>query len=417
MLINGCLRKPGVKGTRTGVSQRHGASVDGIQIVPILTLSCTHALVDFNPSAIAALLPVYFLALHLSIAQTALLSAISQVSNSLVQLPFGFLADRRSLRLLIPVGYTVAIGGLILLTLATSFGQLAVAIAVSGIGVAIYHPEGARTANTISGEKKVTGMSIFSVGGNLGFGIGPVIAAALHRTGDQFAFFALLVPVAIISVSFFRNARLRSGTEKKAQRIIGHPCLHQAYGALTLLLLITTLRSALQVGLLTFVPLLEVTVRRHTATYVSVLLTGFLLSGAAGTVIGGFAADRYGRTATLLLSFVLTIPCLLVYRYDTGTFAVIALILAGGSLLSTFAVTVVMGQELLPRRAGVAASLTIGVTSGLGGVLVAGAGEWAQRIGLPNIITIFVIMAFCAGILAFWLTLLRQPTLSLTMEP
>lgn len=303
------------------------------------------------------------------------------------------------------------------MTLATSFGQLMVAIAVSGIGVAIYHPEGARTANAISGEKKVTGMSIFSVGGNLGFGIGPVVAAALHQTGHRLAFFALLIPAVVILVSFFRNARLRSGSQQRMQESVARPYLRQTYHALALLLLITTLRSALQVGLLTFVPLLEVTVRRHTTTYASILLTGFLLSGAVGTVIGGFAADRYGRTVTLLLSFILTIPCLLIYRYGTGTSAIIALILAGGSLLSTFAVTVVMGQELLPRRAGVAAGLTIGVTSGLGGALVAIAGEWAQRIGLLNIITIFVIVTICAGALALWLTLLRRPQFSLTMEP
>ena len=44
---------------------------------------------------------------------------------------------------------------------------------MSGLGVAAYHPEGYRTANQVAGDRKATGLSLFSIGGNIGIALGP----------------------------------------------------------------------------------------------------------------------------------------------------------------------------------------------------------------------------------------------------
>ena len=62
------------------------------------------------------------------------------------------------------------------------------AVAVSGLGVAMFHPEGARYANYVSRAERGRGMSWFSLGGNAGFALGPllvtpaVLAFGLHGT-------------------------------------------------------------------------------------------------------------------------------------------------------------------------------------------------------------------------------------------
>ncbi len=53
-------------------------------------------------------------------------------------------------------------------------------IALAGLGIAAYHPEGARYATYLAGDRRATGMSWFSVGGNLGFALGPAMLAAAN---------------------------------------------------------------------------------------------------------------------------------------------------------------------------------------------------------------------------------------------
>jgi MFS family permease len=73
------------------------------------------------------------------------------------------------------VGVLLAGTGLAVSGCITSYPLLFVSVMISGIGIAAYHPEAARYANTVSGQKKGTGMSVFSFGGNLGFALGPII--------------------------------------------------------------------------------------------------------------------------------------------------------------------------------------------------------------------------------------------------
>ncbi|MCL4508399.1 MAG: MFS transporter [Chloroflexi bacterium] len=373
----------------------------------VFLLSFTHASVDLNPSAIAALLPVFYLSLHLSIGQTAVLTGASQIANSLAQLPFGYLADRVSLRFLIPLGCATASIGLALTAFTHSFPALIAAVCLSGAGVAVYHPEGARTAGALSGRRKATGMSIFSVGGNLGFALGPITASAINSLHSTAAYLLFLVPACLVTVMFAVTHGIAI-PEKHRSTLKTNVGQGQSAvtAALILLLLITTLRSALQVGLMTFVPLFEVTQRHHSAGFASLLMTCFLLSGALGTVLGGIAADRIGRTLTLFVSFVFSAPFLVLYYHTSGVLSAISLVAAGGFLISTFAVTVVMGQELLPNRAGVAASLTIGVTSGIGGFLVALLGQVAQHLGFIRTLDLLVLVTVLAGTFALWLTVL-----------
>ena len=69
------------------------------------------------------------------------------------------------------------------------------AIVLSGIGVAAFHPEAARHANYASGAAKARGMSLFALGGNAGFALGPVLTtAACSPSGLRGTLLVALVP-------------------------------------------------------------------------------------------------------------------------------------------------------------------------------------------------------------------------------
>jgi FSR family fosmidomycin resistance protein-like MFS transporter len=134
-------------------------------------------------------------------------------------------------------------------------------------------------------------------------------------------------------------------------------------------------------GLFTFVPLYEIA-RGHGAAYGIRLLSFFLLAGAVGTLAGGPLADRFGRRTVLRASFAISTPLVLTYALDAGPLGVAALIVSGATIIGTFGVSLVMSQEYMPARVGLASGLSIGMAIGLGGVAALSLGAIADTIDL-----------------------------------
>jgi FSR family fosmidomycin resistance protein-like MFS transporter len=153
-------------------------------------------------------------------------------------------------------------------------------------------------------------------------------------------------------------------------------------GAMVLLLAIVALRSVAWFGLITFVPLWEHTVLGHSKSYGAHLLALMLLSGAAGTLLAGPAADRFGRRPVLMASNVIVPPAILVFVLVGGVPGAIALCVVGPAVVGTFGVTMVMSQEYLPRHIGMASGLSIGLSIGLGGVAAVILGAVADSVDL-----------------------------------
>jgi MFS transporter, FSR family, fosmidomycin resistance protein len=188
------------------------------------------------------------------------------------------------------------------------------------------------------------------------------------------------------------------------------PGRHEAAGpgrpdGLALLLGVVGLRSVAHMGLFTFVPLYEIA-RGHSEAYGTLLLSLFLLAGAIGTLFGGRFADRFGRRVVLLGSFVVATPLILVYAVAGGLVGEVALVLSGAAVIGTFGVSLVLSQEYMPGRVGMASGLSIGLAIGLGGVAALTLGAVADAIDLET-----AVMATAAGpALAFFVTLLLPPS-------
>ncbi|MBV9049331.1 MAG: MFS transporter, partial [Solirubrobacterales bacterium] len=145
----------------------------GVDARGIVTLGCGHGCVDMAQGAVPALLPFMIHQRHYSYAAASALVLAMTITSSLIQPVFGHFADRRSLPLLLPGGVLVAGVGIALAGAVNTYALTFAAVALAGVGVGAYHPEAARYANYVSGERRATGMSLFSVGGNLGFALGP----------------------------------------------------------------------------------------------------------------------------------------------------------------------------------------------------------------------------------------------------
>jgi MFS transporter, FSR family, fosmidomycin resistance protein len=363
-------------------------------------LSSGHFATDFANGALPALLP--FLKDRFSLSYTAVGAVIlaSQASSSLTQPLFGLWSDRRGAMWLLPAGVALAGVGIALAADAPSFWLVLLLVLISGLGSAAYHPEGSKFAGFVSGRKRASGMAWFSIGGNLGFGVGPIVATVVVAAFDLRGGLLLAIPGLLVAAALLAWASYLRGFAPEAGAARA-PVGDDDPFAMKLLLGVIALRSVAWFGLITFVPLWEVSIG-HSKSYGNHLLALMLFAGGVGTLALGPLADRFGRRPVLLASVVATGPLILLFVLVGGVPGVLALALIGVCVVGTFGVTMVMGQEYMPRHVGTASGLVIGLSVGIGGIAAIALGSLADATSLRT--ALFV--AAGAPVLASGLALL-----------
>lgn len=348
----------------------------------IAALSAGHLATDFANGVLPALLPFLVSRFDLSYTEAGGLVFASAAASSLVQPLFGHWSDRRGAEWLLPSGVLLAGCGMALAAVSGSYSLCVLFVVVSGLGTAAYHPEGTKYASYVSGRRKASGMSLFSIGGNLGVALGAVSAAPVMLLLGRWGGLLLALPSLAVAALLLRSLPyLRSfAPERRTTRTgVGE----DRPGAFALLLCVITARTVGWFGLLTFVPLWAVELGRS-ESYGSNLLALMLFAGGAGTLAVGPLADRIGRRPVLLASVVSVPPLTLMFVAVGGTLGVVALALVGVCVVGTFGLIQVMTQEYMPSRLGLASGISIGFAIGLGGVAAAALGAVADSVDLET---------------------------------
>lgn len=323
-------------------------------------LASGHFVIDASVGAVPAMLPVFTSLYGLSDLAASMVLGASLLVSSAIQPAFGVLADRRPTPAFIWGGVAVGAGGLALSGLAGGYLALLACIVLSGLGIAAFHPEAARVANQISADRKATGLAWFMVGGNAGFAVGPLLAALFIPVLDARATLVFLVPGAAASLVLLRE-RSRISVPLPAPRASTPRAAARADGrAIGLLLVVTSLRTWTQFCLLALAPLLLVDERGFTDQQAGFAVVAFSGAGALGTFAGAAVADRAGGRLMLIWTMPLVTPLIAGFLLLDGAASIAAFSAAGFVLMSSFSVTVMMGQGYLPDRLALAAGLMIG---------------------------------------------------------
>jgi FSR family fosmidomycin resistance protein-like MFS transporter len=369
------------------------------------TLSLGHLFTDIAQGSVPALLPFLIAQDHLSYAAASALVLAATISSSVIQPLFGYMSDRLSLPWLMPLGPALGGLGIALAGLAPSYGWTFAAVVVGGIGVAAFHPEGSRFANYVSGSKRSSGMSLFSVGGNIGFALGPVIMTPLLIVFGLHGTVFVLIPTWLMALVLVHELpRLkRFRTDLTVDGRVQPNDHDEQWGPFALLGGVIALRSFVYFGLVTFIPLYYVAELHTSKALGNAALSAMLIGGAVGTLIGGPLADRFGRRVVLTGSLIVLPPLIVGFLLSPPGLAIVFATLAGAATISTFAVTIVMGQEYLPGRLGMAAGITIGLSIGLGGLGAPLLGLLADAHGLNAVFITVAVLPLLALALAVML--------------
>ena len=379
----------------------------------ILLVSLGHLSCDINGGALPAILPFLRAAYDLSYQATGGLIFAYACLSSMIQPLFGLLSDRFSKPWFIPLGVLLAGCGLAAIGWMPGYWGIFAAIGLSGVGAALFHPEGARFANAVSGQNKGTGMSLFSIGGNGGFVLGPLLATAcLGAFGlPGTTIFAVL---AVVTAGTLVWSIARMGATKKTAAAGGKTA--PATGAegetpgenswrefLKLTVSIVT-RSITFVGFNTFIPLYWVSAFGQSTATGAMALTFFCVCGVISNFFGGMLADKFGYRAVIRVVFALMPPVVACFSLSSNLYAAWALLpLLGFVLYAPFSAQVVLGQQYLAKNIGFASGITLGLATSLGGVVAPLLGWIADHYGMAATFQSLAALSIVGAVFAYLL--------------
>jgi FSR family fosmidomycin resistance protein-like MFS transporter len=359
-------------------------------------MSLGHACVDVYQGAVAALVPFFVAERAWSYAAASGVVLAASLLSSVVQPLFGALTDRWAMPWLLPVSVLTAGAGVALSGVVGSYPLTLAAVAVSGAGVAAYHPEAARAARAVaSGGNR--GMGWFSLGGNAGFALAPLLVAAVIATGGLKASPLLLVP-AVVGAALCAAAVRASRSRPAAAPAAGRdgrddwPSFLRLSGAVVC-------RSVVFVGLSAFVSLY---VRERAGggdAAGTAALCVLYAGGAVGTVLGGRLADRYGRLPVVRGAYALTVLAVAGVVLVPGPAVYLCVALSSASLYVPFSLHVTLGQDYLPGRVGTASGVTLGLTVSVGGLAAPALGALADTTSLRTALVPLIALPALGGLL------------------
>jgi FSR family fosmidomycin resistance protein-like MFS transporter len=392
------------------------AQAENKTVYPILfIIGIVHLLNDALQSVVPALFPVLQESMGLTFTQLGLIAFALNATSSLIQPVVGIYTDKRPSPYALPIGLTFSLFGIIGLALAPSFWVIIVSVLFIGLGSAAFHPEGSRVAYMAAGNRRGLAQSIYQVGGNSGQALAPLMAAYILLPLGQkgVLWFTIVAAAAVVLLLYIaawykqkvketprphkikkKQTKKELETNKNNKRIIVF--------SISLLIFLVFARSWFHAGITNFYAFYAIQNYGVSIADSQIYIFVFLGAGAVGTFFGGPLADRFGKRTMILISMLGSAPLAILLPFVGPTAAYLLIAIIGFIILSSFSVTVVYAQELVPGRIGLVSGLIVGLAFGMGAVGSVALGLLADWIGLTNTI-IFAVCLPLIGLLTFFL--------------
>lgn len=361
-----------------------------------------HLCVDLSTFSLMALSPFLVSYKNMSYTSVAGLIFIMSLLNAISQPFFGALADKKSRPWLMGVGILMSGWGVGLIGFFDSYTAMLIGIAVSSIGLALYHPDGGRMANFVSGSAKGKGVSNFSFGGNLSGFIGPVATVFAVSQFGMRGTIILTIPTTLMAIWIFAlNSQFLQFANEGQQETTSAMQAGQKddWHGFSRLFLVTIIRSAIMSGLSTFVPLFWLSILLQTEEASGLITSLIALAGAFATLTGGRMSDQLGYKNMIRTGLIALVPCMIIAAYTRSVLvSAVILFIAAFCLNLAYSPSVVLGQKLIPNHMGLASGITMGLASSFGGIVSPLLGKIGDTQGVDVVMWILVAISVLAAV-------------------
>ncbi|CAH0345869.1 MFS transporter [Bacillus sp. CECT 9360] len=359
----------------------------------LFIIGVCHLLNDSLQAVVPAMFPIIGETMSLSYTQLGMIAFALNIISSIMQPAVGWYTDKRPLPFALPIGLTSSLAGMVLLALAPNYYVVILSVILIGIGSAVFHPEGSRVAFMAGGPKRGLSQSIYQVGGNTGQALAPLITAIVLVPFGQkgalwFAPVAFTAVLLLMYIARWYSGQLIHFQPKKTNKKTGaKSTIGKKIGiALFLILFIIFARSWYVACITNFYAFYLIGEYSFTIKTAQFFIFAFLAAGALGTFVGGPLADRFGRKKVILFSLAGSAPITILVPFASSSATFILLMISGFIIMTSFSVTVVYAQELVPGKVGTMAGLTVGLAFGMGAVGSVALGSIADSIGISSMI-------------------------------
>ncbi|WP_160720340.1 MFS transporter [Bacillus sp. USDA818B3_A] len=377
------------------LSSKTSKTAESTMFKILFIIGLCHLLNDAIQAVVPAMFPILEKSMGLSFTQLGIIAFSLNMVSSVMQPIVGYLTDKKPMPFALPIGLTFTLFGVLGLGFAGNFSMIVFSVLFIGLGSAVFHPEGSRVAYMAAGSRRGLAQSIYQVGGNTGQALAPLITALILVPLGQIgaSWFTIVAAVAVILLVYIANwyhKRLlisprvkKKNTSNDKSRGVSK----EVKNTLALILLLIFARTWYTSGITNFYTFYAIKEYAFSIKESQFFLFAFLVSGAVGTFFGGPLADRFGKKKIISLSMLATVPFTILIPHVPPVPAFIFLVLTGFILMTSFSVTVVYAQELVPGKIGTMSGLTVGLAFGMGAIGSVGLGSIADWIGLSSMIT------------------------------
>jgi len=385
-----------------------------ITVYSILFSICfAHLLNDLLQAVIPAMYPVLKANYALSFTQVGLITFTYQVTASLLQPFVGIYTDKHPKPYSLAFGMLFSLGGIIMLSQASSFPLILASVALVGIGSSIFHPEASRVAFLGSGGKRGLAQSIFQLGGNTGTAIGPLLVAliVIPRGQSHILWFVLVAIVGIIVLSriavWYKQKLISIQGKKKSGERLHNLSPMKVKMSVVLLLILIFSKSFYTTSMSSYFTFYLIEKFHISVLQAQYHLFAFLGAVAVGTLIGGPLGDRFGRKYIIWFSILGAAPFTLLLPFADLFWTGILSVIIGIVIASAFSAILVYAQELMPERVGMISGLFFGFAFGIGGLGSAVLGYLADETSIGFVYGICSFLPLI-GIIAYFLPNLKK---------
>ncbi len=355
----------------------------------LVAISVCHFLNDVVQSVIPAVYPMLKKTYHLDFGQVGLITFTFQFTASILQPGVGLYTDSRPTPYSLPIGMGFTVAGILLLSAAPSYAVVLAAVALVGMGSAVFHPEASRVARMASGGRHGLAQSLFQVGGNGGSAFGPLLAAAVILPAAQhriawFSAVALLAVAILARIGAWYRRRLRAKAPAGGAGAVAGPRLpsRKVWLAVAVLVALIFSKYVYMVSLTSYYTFYLMDRFHLSVQRAQVFLFIFLGALALGTLVGGPVGDRIGRKYVIWCSILGVLPFTCALPYCDLFWTAILTVIIGLVLSSAFSAILVYAQELIPERVGTISGIFFGLAFGVAGVGAALLGQLADAWGI-----------------------------------
>ena len=362
----------------------------------IKTLSLGHFVIDAYSGFLNPIMPFIAAKIGITMAVATVLISISNLTSSLSQPFFGYIADKWQRRFFIFWGMLMASLFLSFLGISHNIWTLALCIILGHMGVAFFHPQASSIVYSYSKTADCSkDISIFIAMGTFGFALGPAISSGItQHFGLEKLPFACFLGIIMAFVLLKNIPKLSEiQIEKPKVSVLGALKAILKNKPVSILVGASIVKSFVVSSFPIILPFYWKSIGYSVAN-IGVILLVFMLAGALGVMTSPLLEKKVGIKNVFYISLMSVAPLGFVFYLSKGDgiLALVSFFLIGYVSLLASPVNMALAQKLMPEFKSMISGFIGGFSWGVIGILLPLISLLAEKTGFMNILFLMTLI-------------------------